>query len=66
VRDDYFGHYRRLVHLAQSDDAELTEKAEAAARRLGLAFERRATGLGHLKRFFDAAARKKEEAPWPA
>jgi hypothetical protein len=66
LRDDYFGHYRRLVHLAQSDDADLTAKAEAAARRLGLAFERRATGLGGLKRFFDAAARKKEEAPWPA
>ena len=37
LRDDYFGHYRRLVFLAQSDDAELTAKAEAAARRLGLA-----------------------------
>jgi hypothetical protein len=66
LRDDYFGHYRRLVHLAQSDEAELTAKAEAAARRLGLVFERRATGLGGLTRFLETAARKLEEAPWPA
>ena len=45
---DYFGRYRRLVYLAQSDDPELTERAEAAADRLGLTFERRATGLGGL------------------
>ena len=66
LRDDYFGHYRRLVYLAQTDDAELTAKAEAAARRLGLGFERRWTGLGGLQRFVDTAARKREEAPWPA
>jgi Protein of unknown function (DUF1638) len=42
---DYFGNYRRLVYLAQSDDPELTERASAAATRLGLAFERRWTGL---------------------
>ena len=65
LRDDYFGHYRRLVYLAQSDDAELTAKAEAAARRLGLAFERRATGLGGLARFVETAARRREEASWP-
>ena len=66
LRDDYFSHYRRLVHLAQSDDAELTQKAEAAARRLGLGFERRSTGLAGLERFFDAAARKRQEVSWPA
>jgi hypothetical protein len=44
----YFGNYRRLVYLAQSDDADLTARAGAAARRLGLAFERRLTGLGEL------------------
>jgi hypothetical protein len=66
LRDDYFGHYRRLVHLAQTDDAELAERAEAAARRLGLAFERRFTGLGDLARFFEGAARKQETTAWPA
>lgn len=45
---DYFGSYRRLVYLAQSDDPELDAKARAAADRLGLAFERRATGFGDL------------------
>jgi hypothetical protein len=44
----YFGNYRRLVHLAQVDDADLATRAEAAAMRLGLAFERRFTGLGEL------------------
>jgi Protein of unknown function (DUF1638) len=45
---DYFGHYRRLVYLAQSDDPELAARAEAAAARLGLSFERRFTGFGDL------------------
>jgi Protein of unknown function (DUF1638) len=45
---DYFGSYRRLVYLAQSDDPELDAKARAAADRLGLTFERRATGFGDL------------------
>ena len=45
---DYFGSYRRLVYLAQTDDPALTVKAEAAAVRLGLAFERRETGYGEL------------------
>jgi Protein of unknown function (DUF1638) len=44
----YFGNYRRLVYLAQADDAELATRAEAAADRLGLAFERRRVGLGEL------------------
>ena len=51
LRDDYFGNYRRLVYLAQTDDPAITERAEAAARRLGLAFERRFTGLGGIERF---------------
>ena len=60
LRDDYFRHYRRLVYLAQFDDNELTLKAEAAAARLGLAFERRLTGLGGLGTFL---ARLGEAAP---
>jgi hypothetical protein len=60
LRDDYFRHYRRLVYLAQFDDNDLTLKAEAAAARLDLAFERRLTGLGGLGTFL---ARLGEAAP---
>ncbi|MXN17486.1 DUF1638 domain-containing protein [Pseudooceanicola sp. GBMRC 2024] len=44
----YFGHYDRLVYLAQTEDEALTAKARAAAARLGLRFERRVTGYGDL------------------
>jgi hypothetical protein len=61
LRDAYFGAYRRVVHLAQVDDPETTAKAEAAAGRLGLAFERRFTGLGGLASFLGAA---RETSTW--
>ena len=54
LRDRYFGNYRRLVYLAQSDDPELDARAQAAAERLGLAYERRITGLGDLASFVAA------------
>jgi hypothetical protein len=45
----YFGNYRRLVFLAQTEDEGLTARASAAATRLGnLGFERRFVGLGEL------------------
>ncbi len=50
LRDTYFGHYEKLVYQAQTDDPELTIRAEACAQRLGLAFERRLTGYGDLER----------------
>lgn len=56
LRDVYFANYTKLVYLAQADDPALTIKAEAAARRLGLAFERIRTGLGELATFIQAAA----------
>jgi Protein of unknown function (DUF1638) len=55
LRDDYFGNYRRLVHLAQFDDPDLETKARAAAERLGLAYERRFTGLGGIRSFLERA-----------
>jgi hypothetical protein len=44
----YFGNYRRLIYLAQTDDPALLAGARRAARRLGLAFEFRRTGYGDL------------------
>jgi hypothetical protein len=44
----YFGNYRRLVYLAQTDDPTLVVAARRGARRLGLPFEVRHTGLGEL------------------
>src|SRR5262249_56609907 len=49
LRDAYFGAYRRVVLLAQAPDPELIARARAAAARLGLAFEHRATGPDRLR-----------------
>jgi hypothetical protein len=43
-----FGHYDRLVYLAQTDDRSLDQAALRAALALGLRFERRFTGYGDL------------------
>lgn len=43
-----FGNYERVVHIAQTDDAELDARARAIADRLGLAHERRFVGYGDL------------------
>jgi len=48
LRPQYFGHYRRVVYLAQTESQELTALAEQHARTLGLEFERRYTGLRHV------------------
>jgi hypothetical protein len=48
LRDAYFGNYRRLVYLAQTEDPKLVTVARRAARRLGLKFEHRQTGYGEL------------------
>lgn len=52
----YFGHYTRVVHLVQMPDPAVAAKAEAAARRLGLAFESRTTGLDGIERFLTRAS----------
>jgi len=44
----YFGNYRRLVLLSQSDDPRVADAAVAAAAKLGLSFEHVPTGLGQF------------------
>ena len=45
----FFGNYRRLVYLAQTDDGALVEQARTAATYLGLEFEHRRTAYGDLQ-----------------
>ncbi|PYC48203.1 hypothetical protein DI396_04140 [Litorivita pollutaquae] len=44
----YFGHYERLVYLAQVEDPALETRAQECAARMGLSYERRLTGYGEL------------------
>jgi hypothetical protein len=44
----YFGNYRRLLYLAQTENDDLRSRAQAAAERLGLEYEERSTGYGDL------------------
>jgi Protein of unknown function (DUF1638) len=55
LRDMYFGNYRRLIFLQQTEDMALEKKARAAAERLGLKFEKRVTGMGDLAGFLKAS-----------
>ena len=59
LRDAYFGNYSKLAYLAQTENADLTEQAKAAAAKLGLAFEYRYTGYGELERFMADANQEK-------
>lgn len=48
LRDAYFGNYRDLVYLSQTEDADLQARARAAAERLGLRYVHRQVGYGDL------------------
>lgn len=48
LRDDYFGHYRRLVLLSQTRDDSVLAAAERAAALLELRFEHVHCGYGQL------------------
>ncbi|MBZ0161595.1 MAG: DUF1638 domain-containing protein [Notoacmeibacter sp.] len=54
---DYFGHYEKLVYLAQTDEPELDRIAVNAAQMLGLVYEKRKTGYGDLASALDSAVR---------
>lgn len=58
LRDMYFGNYKKLVYLAQTQDPELDERASAIADQLGLDFERRQTGYGDLSTVITDLAEK--------
>jgi hypothetical protein len=45
---EYLRHYRRVVYLVQSPDADLAAAARAIAARYGLDYEQRNTGYGDL------------------
>ncbi|MEA3184005.1 MAG: hypothetical protein QOC57_2499 [Ilumatobacteraceae bacterium] len=45
LRDMYFGNYRRVVLISQSNEPQIVELGRAAAERLGLEFEHRHVGL---------------------
>ncbi len=59
MRDILFSNYSRVVYLAQTEDPTLEAKAQEAAERLGLKYERRFTAYGDLERFI---APRKEPA----
>lgn len=48
LQEVYFKNYTRLVYLSQEHDPELNRMARQAANRLGLRFEKVATGYGGL------------------
>ncbi|MDQ3501718.1 MAG: DUF1638 domain-containing protein [Acidimicrobiia bacterium] len=56
LRDDYFGNYRRLIYLSQTDSSVLVDKARAAADRLGLEFEHHHVGYGDFQPALVAAS----------
>ncbi len=51
LKDMYFGNYKRVVYLAQTNDKELSREAESAADFLGLDYERVQVNYGMLNDF---------------
>lgn len=62
LRDDYFGHYRRAVWLAQAPTPALRAQAEDAAALLGLPLEVRVVGDGRLEAALEALLAGSAEA----
>lgn len=60
---DYFGNYRRVVHLAQTEDPDREADARQAARRLGLSYERRMVGYGEMEPALVRVSGRRDLAP---
>lgn len=60
LRDAYFGNYRKLVYLSQTNNAELMQAAKAAANRLDLIFEHVHCGYGELEHGLKAILSEQE------
>ena len=58
LQSQYFGNYRRLVYLAQIEDADNVRAAQDIAARLGLEYHFRHTGYGGLERSLRRFANK--------
>lgn len=58
LRDSYFGNYKRLMYLAQSEDNSLVEKAKDAAATLDLEYAYQFTGYGGLGDFIIEQSKK--------
>jgi len=50
LRDMYFGNYKKLIYLAQTDNPELIQMAQDAANKLNLEYEYKRTDYGDLER----------------
>jgi len=50
LRDMYFGNYKKLIYLAQTDNPELIQRAQDAASKLNLEYEYRRTDYGDLEK----------------
>lgn len=62
----YFGHYKKLVYLAQTRSEDAVERARSIAARMGWSFETRETGYGELATRLEAAVRRNAQAARPA
>lgn len=51
LKEQIFANYKKLVYLAQTDNADLDQKASDAAKALGLDYERIFTEYGELQQF---------------
>ena len=49
LRDQIFGHYKRVLYISQTSDSRLVRKAKLAAKKLNLRFDYKNVGLEKLK-----------------
>ena len=60
LRDIYFAHYKRVLYIAQTDDAALVGKARQAATTLQLDYDYHYTGYGDYTAFLNNLCRRRQ------